>query len=92
MNDVVIPRVDNAVRSITGLTGIGHNSIVQNPDRRNFTGNTENTPLRSASSQLDLNNDQDLIDETRDINNSEDGDFPATRVNHDRKAHAHHIC
>ena len=31
------------------------NGVVQNPDRRDFTGNTENTPLMSASSWLGLN-------------------------------------
>ena len=90
MNDVVIPRVEMAVRSVTGSSGSGPNSIVQNPDRRDFTGNTEKTPLRSASSRLDSNIEQDEIDETRDIDNSEDGDFPATRLNYDRRAHAHH--
>ena len=90
MNDVVIPRVEMAVRSITGSSGSGPNSIVQNPDRRYFKGNTENTPLRSASSRLDLNFDQDLLDETRVIDNSEGGDFPATTLNYDRRAQAHH--
>ena len=47
--------------------------MVQKPDRRDFTGNTENTPLRLASSPLDLlNNEQDDVDETRDFDNSED--------------------
>ena len=45
MDKVVIPRVEMAVRSITGSSGHGPNFVVQNPDRRNFTGNTENTPL-----------------------------------------------
>ena len=90
MNDMVIPRVEMAVRSITGSSGNRPNSIGQNPDRRDFTGNTKTTPLRSTSSQLDLNIDQDIIDETRDIDNSEDGDFLATSLNYDRKAHAHH--
>ena len=44
-------------------------SVIQNPDRRDFTGNTENTPFMSASSRLDLNIDQDRIDESRDIEN-----------------------
>ena len=70
MNDVVIPRVEKAARSITGSSGNEPNSMVQNPDRRYFTGNTENTPLRLASSYLDLNIDQDIIDETRDFDNS----------------------
>ena len=75
MNDVVIPRVEMAVSLITSSSGNGHNSIVQNPGRRDFAENTENTPLRSTSSRLDLNIEQDAIDETRDIDDSEDGDF-----------------
>ena len=79
-----------AVRSITVSSGKGPNSIVHNPDRRDFTGNTEITPLRSASSQLDLNIEQDEMDEFRDFDNSMDGNFPATIFNYDRRAHAHH--
>ena len=89
MNNVVIPQVEMAVRLITGSSGNGPNSIVQNLDRRYFTGNTENTPLRSASSRLGSNIEQDEIDETRDIDNSEDVDFPETRFIFDRRAHTH---
>ena len=49
MNDMVIPRVEIAVTLITGSSGIGPNSIVQNPHRRDFTENTENTRLRLGS-------------------------------------------
>ena len=38
LNDVVIPRVEMTVRSISGSSGNGPNSVVQNPDRRFFTG------------------------------------------------------
>ena len=44
----------------------------------------------SASSRLDLNIDQDRIDETRAIENLEDGDFPTLKPNYDRRAHTHH--
>ena len=30
--------------------------------------------------------------ETRNIKNFEDGDFPALRPSYNRQAHAHHIC
>ena len=91
MDNVVIPRVETAVRSVTGSSGHGPNSTIQNPGRRDFIGITENTPLKSASSRLALNIDQDRIDETRDIENFEDGDFPAMRSNYDWKTHTHHI-
>ena len=51
---------------------------------------TEKTPLMSASSRLDLNMEQDKIDENRNIENFEDGDFPALRHSCDRRAHTHH--
>ena len=79
-----------ALRSFTDSSGHGPNSAVQNPARRDFIENTEKTPLKSASNRLDLNTDQDRIDETRDIENFEEGDFPILRPNYDRQAHTHH--
>ena len=90
MEKVVIPRVEMAVRSITVSSGRGPSNVVQNPDRRDFTGHTENTPLMWASSRIDLNVDQDGNDETRNVENFENGDFPALRRNYDRRAYAHH--
>ena len=81
MNDVIIPRVDMAVKSIAGASREGPNSVVQNPDRRVFTGNTGNTPPRSASSRSYKMIGQDEIDEIRKVVISEDGDFLATRLN-----------
>ena len=43
-----------------------------------------------ASNQLDLNIEQERKDETRNIFNFEDRDFPVLRHNFDRKTHAHH--
>ena len=90
MDKVVISRVEMVVRSITGSSGHGRNSVVQNLDRGYFKGNSENTPFMSASSRLDLNIDRDRIDDSRDIESFEDSDFPALRPNHDRRAHFHH--
>ena len=81
MNYVVIPRVEMAVRSMTSSSGNGPNSIVQNHDRMDFTSNAEKTPPRSASSRSDLKIEQDEIDDTRDFDNSEDNDSPATKLN-----------
>ena len=64
--------------------------MIQNPDQRDFTGNTEDTPLTSASSRLDLNIKQDGNDDTRDVGNFEGGDFPALTPNYDGRALAHH--
>ena len=90
MNIVVIPRVEMVVKSITGASGNGPNSIIQNSDRRYFTRSTENTPLRSATGWLDSNIEQYELDETLDFDNSEDSNFLATRFSYDRRAQAHH--
>ena len=89
MDNVVTPPVELAVRSITASSGHGTNSALQNQDRRDSIGNTENTPLKSVFSQLELNIDQDRIDETHDNKNSEDGDFPALILNYDWQVYAH---
>ena len=83
MNYVVIPRVEMAVRSITGASGNEPSNIFQKPDRSDFAGNTKTTPLKSASSRLDSKIEQDEVDDTHDFGNSEDDDFPATTFDHD---------
>ena len=60
LKDVVIPQFEMAVRPITRSSRNGPNSIVQNPHRRDYTRITKNTPLRSASTKLDLNIDRDI--------------------------------
>ena len=50
--------------------------MVQNPDQKDFSGNTEKTPLMLASSRVDLNIDKNRNDETRNVENFEDRDFP----------------
>ena len=69
LDNVVFPRVEMAVKSITGSSGQGPSSVVQNPKQRDFTGNTENTSLMLAASQLNLNVDQDRDDWTRNVEN-----------------------
>ena len=66
-DNVVFSRVEMAVRSNTGSSGHGPNSVVHNPDKRDFIGNEQKTLLKSASTRLGLNIDQNRIDETRDI-------------------------
>ena len=90
IDNVVYPRVEMAVKSITGSTGHGTNSEVQNPDRRNFLGNIRNFLLMSASSRLDLDNEINRNDETCYNEDFKDDDLPALRPNYDRRTHAHH--
>ena len=86
MDKVVILPVETAVRLITQSPGRGLNSMVENPDHRDFSGNIENTPLMSASSSVDLNIDQDKNGEVRNVENFEDSDFLALRPDYDRLA------
>ena len=90
MYDVVKPRVEMAVSSITGSSRGIPSSMVHNPDQGDFSGNTEHTPLMLAPRRVDLNMDQAKYVETRNIENFEDDDFPAMRLNSDRQGHAHH--
>ena len=90
MDNVLIPRVEKAMRSLTESLGRGPNRMVQNADRRDFSGNTEKTPLMSASSRVDLNIDRDRNDDTCNVENFEDGDFPALKPTYDRQARLHH--
>ena len=84
VSNVVIPRVEMAVRSVTESSGRGPNSVVQNSDRMDFTGNTGNTPLVKPSSRINLNIDQERNDQTRNVQNFKDGGFPALGPNYDR--------
>ena len=43
----------------------------------------------SASGRLDLDNELNRNDETHNDVDFEDGDFPALKLNYDRKEHAH---
>ena len=56
MDTVVVPRVEMAMISTTGSSGHGPNRKFQNPDQQDFPGDTENTPLMTASSRTDINN------------------------------------
>ena len=57
----------------------------KNLDQRDYSENTENTPLMTPSSRADLNIDQERHDETRIVENFEDGDFSALIPNYDHK-------
>ena len=82
-NFVVIQRNDMAVRLFKGSSRNGTKGTVQsgNLNQEIPKGNAENTPLRSASSRPDSKIEQDEIDETRDVGNSEDDNFLGTKPN-----------
>ena len=65
MENGVIPSVETALKIITGSSGLGPNSIVQNPDYRDFWRNTEDTPPKLASRCNYLNISHNRNDETQ---------------------------
>ena len=89
-NDLIL-RAEMAVKLITGSTGHGAKSEVQNPDRTDFIGNIRNTPLMSASGWLHLDAELNRKDEIRNNEDFQDGNFSALGPNYDRRAHAHHM-
>ena len=92
IDNVVIPIIGMAVKLIAGSTEYGTNSEVHNPDRRVFSGNIRIIPLKSASSRLHLDNESNSNNETRNDEDFEDSDFPASKpTDYDRRAHVHHM-
>ena len=79
MDSVYIPRIEVAVRSITGLLGHGPDVVVQNSEQRDFSWNMEGTPLTTAFYRTDSNVTHNRYDETRISENIEDGDVPALK-------------
>ena len=90
MDNVIVPRVEMVVRSITLSSGGDLAVSFKNPDLTDFSRNTEITSPMSASSRVDLNNDQNRMMRLVMLKTPQDGDFPALRTNHDRQVDAHH--
>ena len=91
MDNVIFAPVDLAMRSISGSSGQGTNSVLRKEDIRDAIGNTENTGLKLAFSQLYLNIDQERINKTRGIESSEDDDFMVLKAKNDQQAYVHHM-
>ena len=79
-----------AIRSINGSSRHRPNSVVRILDRTNFTGNAQNNPLLSASSQIGLNIGEKRTNGTRNVQIFEDGDVLALKPNYDSRRHTHH--
>ena len=90
MDSVVIPRVEMAVKSMTGLSERGRNSVSRNPYHREFSGNMAIRPLRAASSRMDSIINQDRNDETGNCDNFEDAELLALKSNYAGKTHTLH--
>ena len=93
MDKVVLLRVEMAVRSVSGSSArsisgwnqsLRPNSVVQNPDQRDFSGNMENNPVMTASSRKDSNINLDRKDKTGNSESFEEGEFTALKTKHAR--------
>ena len=89
MDSVVLQRVEMAVRSITGSSVHGPNSVFQNLDQIDFSGNPEDTPIMTASSRTDLNINHSRNDEMQKNETTENNDLPALRSNYEGQTHTH---
>ena len=81
MDNVLIPRAERAVRSITGSSCCGPNSEVQNRDQEDVLGKIGNTSVKLVSSRLDLKTNPDRNEKNRNEKKIEDGNFPASIPN-----------
>ena len=88
MDIVLLPQFKMAKRSMNESSGQGPSSVAQNPHRKDFSGNYENTPLMSASRRSHLNIEQERYGETRNARKFKGGKFPALRHNYNRQPHA----
>ena len=93
--DSVVERwVEMAVRSAIGSWGERPNSVVQNPNQRDFSGNMEDTPVMTASSCADSNTVVIgmLRLEITKLSKIEGGNFLALKSSYDWHVLTHHNC
>ena len=64
IENLVIPRVELALKSVNALSGHEFGSVVLDPDQRDFSGNIEGLQM-TASSRMNSHIDLIRIGETR---------------------------
>ena len=89
IENLVIPRVELATKSINASSGRSVYGIVLDPDRKDFSGNTESLKM-AASSSINSHKDLNRIDETRGNITIEGSDLLVNEKNFDRQTHTHH--
>ena len=90
VEDLVILRVEQAMKSVNASTGRGVGSVVLNPDQRDFSRIIKGQQ-RTVSSRRNSHRDIIRIDETRGNIAVEGGDLLVNERNIDRPTHTHHI-
>ena len=90
IDSAFIPKVEMAARSISESAGHRPNSVVQNPDQRNFWGNVDDAPFLTAASRKDSIINHFINDETRKNETIKKGNFLALEPKYDRQTHTHY--
>ena len=89
LENLVIPRVELAMKSVNASSGRRVDSVVLDCDQRDFSGNIEGLQM-TASSRVNSHTDLNRIDETRGNIIVERGDLLVNERNIDRQTHTHH--
>ena len=88
VENLVIPRVELAMKSGNAASGISVKSNILNPDQ-GVSGNVEGLQM-TASGRMNSHTDLSRIDETRGNITVEGGDLTVKKRNFDRQTHTHY--
>ena len=88
IEDLVLPRVELAMKSINASSGRDADSVVPDPDWRDFSGNIEGLQM-TTSSRFNSNSDLNRIDENRGSIAVEGGDLLVNERNFERQTNRH---
>ena len=89
LENIAIHRKVSAMRSINASSGRGMDSVVLDPDQRDFSRNILSLQL-TASSRKKSYTDLKIFDETRSNMTVEGVDLSVNEGNFDRQTHTHH--
>ena len=90
IENLVIARVELAMKSVIASCRRVLKSVVLDPGLRGFSGNIEGFQA-TASRRINSNADLLSIDKTRGNFMLQGGDLTVTEKNFDRQAHTHHV-
>ena len=89
IENLVLPRVELAMKSVNASSGHRVGGAVLDPDGVDFSGNIEGLQL-TTSNRINSHTDWNRIDETRGNTIVEEGDLSVNWRNIDRQTHTHH--
>ena len=89
IENLVIPMLELAMKSVNASSGHRVGSVVLDPDQRDFSRSIGSLQM-IASSRINSHTDLNRIDETRGNFTVEGGELLVNEKNIDRQTHAHH--